>query len=315
MLDDVTVNLTQSNSGDLGAGYSGEGSITIEDGVTVCSKNGNLGYNTGSSGIATVDGKGSTWANRYSLYVGYNGTGSSLRVGTEETDWAGTLTNNGTINIVASTSVAAGTYDPLSYGTMSGSGIVLALGGVWDSSIQTFTVSETAEDNGDGGATISFDLSSGQRVLITDSNTGLSTGVAFLATDTSIMISLTGTTVSSDELASLESLLTDADEEVLSAWNYATQGYTVSADTPVYLSLYVESAEGLVNLTIWHLVNGEWTKYTTFDFSIDRNYVSFVAESFSSYAVTGASSVPIPSALLSMNSGLIALIAGARRKV
>ena len=73
-MNGVTVNLTQSSTKNLGAGYLGTGSLSITDGVTVASSGGYLGYGAGSAGTATVDGAGSKWTNS-TLYIGYNGTG------------------------------------------------------------------------------------------------------------------------------------------------------------------------------------------------------------------------------------------------
>ena len=75
----VAVNLDMSSvadNGDLGAGYQGAGSLTIQDGVAVASANGFLGYLPGSTGTATVSGAGSAWTTSNSLYVGYSGSGN-----------------------------------------------------------------------------------------------------------------------------------------------------------------------------------------------------------------------------------------------
>ena len=50
--------------------------LRIADGVTVASSTGYLGYNSGSTGTATVTGTGSKWTNSGSLYVGYSGSGT-----------------------------------------------------------------------------------------------------------------------------------------------------------------------------------------------------------------------------------------------
>ena len=67
----VTVNLDMTggatSNGALGAGYLGNGSLTIRDGITVNSSSGYIGYQSGSSGVATVDGAGSTWTNSGTL--------------------------------------------------------------------------------------------------------------------------------------------------------------------------------------------------------------------------------------------------------
>jgi T5SS/PEP-CTERM-associated repeat protein len=75
--ENVTVNLTSVNStfGDMGVGYVGAGTLTIQDGVAIKNVNGYLGYFTGSSGMATVAGTGSAWTCGGTLIVGNSGTG------------------------------------------------------------------------------------------------------------------------------------------------------------------------------------------------------------------------------------------------
>ncbi len=75
----VTINLEMSNSsivGDLGAGYQGNASLSITDGISVCSASGCLGYSSGSAGRATIDGANSTWTTDSSLCVGRKGNGT-----------------------------------------------------------------------------------------------------------------------------------------------------------------------------------------------------------------------------------------------
>lgn len=76
---DIVVNLDMttnpSGNGELGAGWRGAGSLTIQDGVQVTSLYGYLGYGTGTSGVATVAGTGSKWTTRGSLGVGFRGEG------------------------------------------------------------------------------------------------------------------------------------------------------------------------------------------------------------------------------------------------
>ena len=79
----VTVNLDVTgppssvmlNNGDLGAGYRDNGVLTIQDGITVNSYNGYVGFMAGSTGTVTVVGTGSTW-NLGNLFVGNNGSGT-----------------------------------------------------------------------------------------------------------------------------------------------------------------------------------------------------------------------------------------------
>ncbi|MCK4625550.1 MAG: PEP-CTERM sorting domain-containing protein [Phycisphaerae bacterium] len=79
----ITINLDQNSTGCLGAGYVGEGTLEIRDGVSVESSSGYIGYKAGSVGVVTVDGSGSTWANvsdfpyhTGNIFVGYYGHGA-----------------------------------------------------------------------------------------------------------------------------------------------------------------------------------------------------------------------------------------------
>ncbi|MGM4920306.1 autotransporter domain-containing protein [Tardiphaga sp. 813_E8_N1_3] len=66
-----------TNSGSLYVGNGGAGTLTIQNGGTVSNGGiGSLGYNSGSTGTATVDGASSTWTNSGSLYVGNAGAGA-----------------------------------------------------------------------------------------------------------------------------------------------------------------------------------------------------------------------------------------------
>jgi T5SS/PEP-CTERM-associated repeat protein len=77
----VTINLDLSTNpsanGIMGAGWRGNGSLTIQNGVTVQSLESYIGYAYGSKGVANVSGNGSTWnaSNDYTLYVGSSGQG------------------------------------------------------------------------------------------------------------------------------------------------------------------------------------------------------------------------------------------------
>ena len=67
---------TWSNSSDLYGGYNGSGTLSITSGGSVSNTNGYIGYNSGSTGMVTVDGCGSTWTNSGDLYVGNSGSGT-----------------------------------------------------------------------------------------------------------------------------------------------------------------------------------------------------------------------------------------------
>ncbi len=72
----ITINLDFDGSGSLGIGHSGVGTMSISDGMVVESANGNIGYQSGSTGEVTVSGAGSTWTNDHWLYVGQEGNGT-----------------------------------------------------------------------------------------------------------------------------------------------------------------------------------------------------------------------------------------------
>ena len=75
-LGNVTLNLDMTNGvGAIGAGYSGNGSLAVRNGVTLTSLDGTIGCNSGSTGVATVTGAGSTWTT-YNLDVGVSGNGT-----------------------------------------------------------------------------------------------------------------------------------------------------------------------------------------------------------------------------------------------
>ena len=272
--------------------------------------------------MAIVDGQGSKWTNGYGLGVGSDGagtlaitngglvstgyvvniknnstvtidvvTGSVLKVETDTNGWTEKIINDGTIYLVASPGNASGTYMPMIYDIMEGEGTIRILGGIWDEFAHTVTFTDSVSAKGTGGASVILDLEVNQRAVITDSDTGRSAGVAFIADDTSTAITFAASTVSNDDLDSLRGLLTEPDEEIFSAWNFSTEGYTVSASNPVYLSLYAYSASELRNLTIWHLEGGVWTEYEISNIAFDGTYASFVANSFSGYAVTGSISI------------------------
>ena len=93
----ITVNLDMSGesgmTGHLGAGYKGNGSLSVQGGITVGSDVGLIGFSSGSTGVVTVDGAGSTWTNVYSLWVGQDGSGT-LNItngGTVSNNWDGRI--------------------------------------------------------------------------------------------------------------------------------------------------------------------------------------------------------------------------------
>ena len=66
-----------TNGSDLYVGYYGSGALHISNGGTVSGSSYEyIGYYSGSSGTATIDGNGSTWTSAAGLYVGGSGSGT-----------------------------------------------------------------------------------------------------------------------------------------------------------------------------------------------------------------------------------------------
>lgn len=278
-----------SGSLTLGANNNGVGKLSISDGGSVYA--GSVYIDTNS--ILTAD-VGS------SLKVGSTGTGSISR--------SNAGGGSGTIRVVAGANAAAGAYTPISVGTIESTIKVQALGGIWDSTNHTITVSAAALA-ADGEAK-TIDLATTQRYLFANSQTGKSVGAAFQGTATSTPLTLTAASMSGAQLSSLQALL-DPGKSVLSGWSFTADGYT--AGNPVYLSLWAGNATSLADLTVWHFDGADWTKFDATDLAYDKTYASFTVTGFSGYAVSGNAPVPLPPAFYMFGSGLIGLL-GARRR-
>ena len=87
-----------SIEGDLYVGDTGYGTLNIEAGGQVSNEKGRIGYESGSTGIATVTGVGSKWTNSNQLYVGRYGTGTlNIESGGEVTSLSGDITGIATV--------------------------------------------------------------------------------------------------------------------------------------------------------------------------------------------------------------------------
>jgi T5SS/PEP-CTERM-associated repeat protein/autotransporter-associated beta strand protein len=83
---------TWINSGGVGVGSSGTGTLNILDRGTVSDNNGTLGASPGSTGTVTVDGVRSMWTNSSNLSVGSAGTGTlNIMNGGRVTDAVGEI--------------------------------------------------------------------------------------------------------------------------------------------------------------------------------------------------------------------------------
>jgi T5SS/PEP-CTERM-associated repeat protein len=312
----------------------GTSKLNITNGGKVVSSSATLNLGYYGSGTAVVSGPGSSWNHTGAITMGAAGrlfigdggavTASGLVINTPSlvttdidrgssltiSSGTGAITNNGTIRLVAGAAAGNGTYTPMSYGTMSGTGSVQALGGIWDGTSHTVTVSSAV--SGAAGSALTADLATTQRFLFTDGSTGKSVGAAFQATTSPTNLTLTANSISGGALASLQGLLATG-QAILSGWDFnATEDYT--AGNPVYLSLVAGTGHSLYDLTVWRFDGTNWSKFDAWDLAYDKAYASFTVNGFSGYAVTGTAPVPIPAAAWLLGSGLMGLV-GLRRRM
>ena len=101
---------TWNCSGTLSVGYYGGGTLSVADGGSVRGSCGYIGYNSGSTGMMTVDGTGSTWGcNR--LYLGQYGDSNGML----------SVTNGGTVTI--NSGRQTGCY--IGYGSDASGGVIV----------------------------------------------------------------------------------------------------------------------------------------------------------------------------------------------
>ena len=219
-----------TNSGDLSVGSNGNGSLNISEGGAVSNGNGYIGYSSSSKGNVMADGIGSTWTNN-SLYVGVSGTGmlniagggavaatsvsinskSLLAIDVENDSLlnigggSGTITNKGTVRLLAGASAVAGTpYSPIAAGIWTGTGTYRAVGGKWNATSHTFAASAVQEIQ--PGVATSIVLDAIQRVMINDvgpDGSRWSAGVSFVPSSGTATV--TASAIGSDATAVLDS--------------------------------------------------------------------------------------------------------------
>jgi fibronectin-binding autotransporter adhesin len=139
-----------TNSGHLIVGDFGDGTLNVEDGGTVTNSLGIIGdgYNSGSMGVATVTGEGSTWTNTENLYVGWTGegrlnveNGGTVHVMQDTFVNSDYNTENGSINFAGGTldtnGLSASPDDLLGIGTINTRGLVSDIDLVFDVSSGT----------------------------------------------------------------------------------------------------------------------------------------------------------------------------------
>ena len=209
------------------------------------------------------------------------GRGSSLAVVS-----GGTMTNWGTLRVLAAAGVPAGhTFSPISAGTWSDSGTDQAIGGTWNPTTHQFTVSATLA--GTAGTPVAIDPSQDQRVLVSDAATGAQLGASFLAATSPTPITFTGSLLSASVLASLTSHLL-AGDSVMSGWSWSTTSYAIN--TPTYISLAGRGNGGgfyPAGLEVWSCYGGAWSEFVPDDLTYDGTFASFTGEPVGTIAVTG----------------------------
>jgi len=313
------------SQGIFSVGDNNHGALLVEDGAEVISQSGYLAYWRETSGRATINGPGSKWTIAQELQVGRLdtarlailgggkvtaasagvndlsclmvdvGPGSLLDVGSG----SGTLSNDGTVRILAGLGAQGGSvHQPIRAGAWMGTGTYQAIGGTWDAERHEFTVSPYQP--APSWTHVDLDLSQCQRVLIEDEGTCWILGASFPASETSRPIVFFAEPVTGDLLYELEYELPPG-HELFGAWQLSVEGFTPSAEEPVYLSFGVfdfETGRGGLNaseITLWHYDGTKWSPLESDMFTHDGQYANFLAESFSAYAV---SAVPEPGTLL-----------------
>ncbi|HVT83510.1 MAG TPA: hypothetical protein VHM90_22910, partial [Phycisphaerae bacterium] len=314
----LTVDGTGSSfipAGVLNVGYSGKGFLNLRHGgkATVNSST-NIGTNSGSVGVVTVDGPGSTWTGA-GMFVGGSGfgtgtlniangglvktsltqimsssmlamnvgDGSKLDVGT------GIFNNLGTIRLKAAPGAAAGSYSPITAGTFVGSGAVQAVGGVWNATTHMFQVA--SEVAGTAGNPVTINRFQTQRILITDS-TGNDVEAEFLSSAGTASLTFTASALTPSQIFLLGNTM-PAGQALLGGWTFTATNY--QAGNPTFLSFDVGAGRSLENLAVWHFDGVAWTPFAAGDLSYDGAHADFTVTGFSGYAVTAA--VPEPGAL------------------
>jgi T5SS/PEP-CTERM-associated repeat protein len=299
--------------------YNG-GKLSVSDGAQLISSNALRVYNGGTLSISNSAQASQNYIDISSGGVVTVGVNSSLELDPDRTT---NFYNSGTFRLVAGAGADSGTYTPANH--KGSDGVIQALGGIRDAGTQEITVSDAVTAQGEGSATAVLDLMTNQRAVVTDTETGMSVGAAFLGSDEPKEISFTAEAVGGTDLDSLEGLLLEADKTLLSAWSISMDGYEIDADSPVYLSLFADTDADLLDLAIWCLLGDEWGVYDAADLAFDSAYASFTVYEEGKYAAAASSSfpvsssfsesspVPVPGAAWLLGTGLLGLI-GIRRK-
>jgi T5SS/PEP-CTERM-associated repeat protein len=326
---------TWTNRGYLYIGDYGSATLRIEAGGQVSNAYGYLANNSGSSGVAMVTGVGSKWTNNGILYIGHSygtgtlhirdggtvtassvdmginsfftidaGYGSNLRIGS-----SGTGTISGNIRLLAGPQPAAGTqYAPIAAGVWS-FGLFQSLGGTWNFTNHTFTVSQALA--GISGTPVTVNPAQQQRVSITDAARNWSAGASFLAkTETDTSFNFTATSITDADFTALSGLV-DPGQSVLSGWNFSATGKWYVANDPVYLSLGIPANLSHGNVQLWRFNSGSWSRFNVDDLTVNDGYASFTSTGLGKYAL---SAVPEPNTIALLALSALALFGWSRKR-
>ncbi len=292
---------TWTNTHNLFVGRAGKGQMIVEGGGKVFNAAGYIGYLSTADGVAVVRGAGSVWTNTGNLDVGRYGAGTlAIRTGGQVLaasvgvnyrsilsidvghgsllslgDGSGTLTNNGTVRILAGAAPSAGApqYVPIAAGSWIGIGQYQAVGGTWDPSTHQFTVSDV--QTGTSGVPVQIDLAQRQRVLITDPVNNWQLGASFLASATPKPLTVTATAISGDVRTALENKLDD-DEVLYGGWLFTTMG-NVGLNDPAYLSFRIgDVGESIFSVWRYQQASG-WERIAPVDLNYVDPYISFTS--------------------------------------
>jgi T5SS/PEP-CTERM-associated repeat protein len=296
------------NTNSIMVGMMGAGMLRVENGGKVINTGGGyLGNYAGSTGTAVITGAGSVWANTGvvslvqpgtgSLIVGNGGqvTGTSLSINSASaaslhvsgsgmlvlgtTGTAGSIANSGNVSLYADAFLAAGTYSPITElkgraMAWTGTGSYNAYGGTWDSTAHTFAVASAAT----AASGTSSTLTTGERLLITDSGTGHRVGASF-GTVTA------GTNFSAVPMGGTDLIGLPTDQCVLSAWNFTTN----FAGDQALLSFDVGAGQSY-DMSVWHYNGTAWAPFAAPDLTYGEDGIAdFAVTSFvGGYALTAA---------------------------
>ncbi len=196
-----------STLGDLGAGFVGTGTLTIQS-ATVSSADGYLGYASASNGSATATGTTSAWTLK-NLYVGYAGTGSlTVNGGGKVNDTNAYLANSTTASGIALIDGSGSTWttgSTLSVAQAGSGTLTISHGGkVIDgaATVGTSTGKGRVIVDGTGSTWASGTLSLGKNALLNLANGGSVSvsGSTFMSSGATIDFGTGGGTLSTGNL-------------------------------------------------------------------------------------------------------------------